>query len=348
MEHGDFSRAKEVYEQSLEIYRRLGYQNRLSSGLEGLGNALFALGDYGEARKQLQQSAAIVHALGFPRRLAFTLIYLGRVVHALDDVEEARRLFAEALSIATQAIDIRQQALALNGLGHIAFSLGDYAEAYQFYKQSLPLNQRSGLPLETAVSFSELGQAATALRNALEARQHFREALSLGLEMQLAPPLLETIVGIARLFAMEGVAVRAIELLSLVLNHPASHQELRDRATRLLNQLEAEGSPPWYVAAQEHGQALILENIAAELLAEFLSPDDTLLQEHQRLAQPLSQRELEILRLIAKGYSNREIAGELVFSVGTVKWYVHQIHSKLAVSSRTQAIARARELHLLL
>ena len=62
----------------------------------------------------------------------------------------------------------------------------------------------------------------------------------------------------------------------------------------------------------------------------------------------LTERELEILGLIAKGFSNREIAAKLIYSLGTVKWYVHQIYGKLGVGSRIQAIARARELNLLL
>jgi len=61
----------------------------------------------------------------------------------------------------------------------------------------------------------------------------------------------------------------------------------------------------------------------------------------------LNDRELQILGLIAKGLSNREIATNLIFTVGTVKWYLHQIYDKLGVGSRTQAIDRARELNLL-
>lgn len=65
------------------------------------------------------------------------------------------------------------------------------------------------------------------------------------------------------------------------------------------------------------------------------------------LAEPLSERELEVLRLITEGCPNREIADRLVLAVSTVKWYVNVIYGKLQVKSRTQAVARARELHLL-
>jgi LuxR family transcriptional regulator, maltose regulon positive regulatory protein len=61
---------------------------------------------------------------------------------------------------------------------------------------------------------------------------------------------------------------------------------------------------------------------------------------------PLSERELEVLRLIVAGCSNREIADRLVLAVSTVKWYVNAIYGKLQVESRTKAIARARELNI--
>jgi LuxR family transcriptional regulator, maltose regulon positive regulatory protein len=65
------------------------------------------------------------------------------------------------------------------------------------------------------------------------------------------------------------------------------------------------------------------------------------------LVEPLSERELAVLTMIADGFSNREIADQLFLSVATVKWYLTHIYSKLGVQSRTLAIARARQLNLL-
>jgi LuxR family maltose regulon positive regulatory protein len=65
------------------------------------------------------------------------------------------------------------------------------------------------------------------------------------------------------------------------------------------------------------------------------------------LPDPLTPRELEIMRLICKGYSNPEIASELVVTINTIKKHTSNIYGKLGVRSRTQAIARAHELDLL-
>jgi LuxR family maltose regulon positive regulatory protein len=65
------------------------------------------------------------------------------------------------------------------------------------------------------------------------------------------------------------------------------------------------------------------------------------------MLDPLTAREREVLELIAEGLSNREIAARLFIATSTVKGYVHSLLRKLEVDSRTKAISRARELHLL-
>jgi LuxR family maltose regulon positive regulatory protein len=65
------------------------------------------------------------------------------------------------------------------------------------------------------------------------------------------------------------------------------------------------------------------------------------------LVESLSAREREVLRLIASGKSNAEVARTLVIAISTVKTHTNSIFSKLQVTSRTQAIALARDLHLL-
>jgi LuxR family maltose regulon positive regulatory protein len=65
------------------------------------------------------------------------------------------------------------------------------------------------------------------------------------------------------------------------------------------------------------------------------------------LIEPLTGREAEVLRLLAAGLSNQEIAEKLVLSVGTIKTHTHNLYGKLGVQSRTRAIARAKELNLI-
>ena len=98
-----------------------------------------------------------------------------------------------------------------------------------------------------------------------------------------------------------------------------------------------------------------LQSYVAKLLAAFpgvplISLDSSIGNQQskiQNLVEPLSDRELEVLRLVADGLSNHEIADKLIIGLGTVKTHINNIFGKLDVKNRTQAVARARELNLL-
>jgi LuxR family maltose regulon positive regulatory protein len=90
----------------------------------------------------------------------------------------------------------------------------------------------------------------------------------------------------------------------------------------------------------------ITREYAARLLRAAGREPDRTSREHE-LVEPLSDREREVLRLLATDLSGPEIAGELVVSLNTVRTHTHRIYAKLGVNNRRLAIRRARELDLL-
>jgi LuxR family maltose regulon positive regulatory protein len=100
---------------------------------------------------------------------------------------------------------------------------------------------------------------------------------------------------------------------------------------KLLQQAEIKGVYPDYV----------------RMLLSAAFPVDKEAHMTQRLIEPLSERELEILRLVAEGKSNQQIAEVLIIARGTVKKHINNIFGKLGVQSRTQCVARGREINLL-
>ena len=101
-------------------------------------------------------------------------------------------------------------------------------------------------------------------------------------------------------------------------------------------------------AATPNGYAgRLLEHFATETGPYDNSGNGAQRRGHGPGLEPLSEREIEVLELVAAGRSNAEIARELYLSVGTVKAHVHHIFGKLLVRNRSQAVARARELQLL-
>jgi DNA-binding NarL/FixJ family response regulator/signal transduction histidine kinase len=90
------------------------------------------------------------------------------------------------------------------------------------------------------------------------------------------------------------------------------------------------------------GGALVQPALTTRLVDRFGA-----LAEREQLAETLTEREAEVLRLLATGARNREIAARLVVTEKTIKHHVGQIHAKLGVRTRTEAVARARQLGLL-
>ena len=95
------------------------------------------------------------------------------------------------------------------------------------------------------------------------------------------------------------------------------------------------------------GGALIEPTVAKRVMAEFARLQPPVRSIDDGLPDPLSERELEILKLISAGLSNREIGNKLGLSEGTVKNYVTNVLQKIGVRDRTQAALRGRELGLI-
>ena len=100
------------------------------------------------------------------------------------------------------------------------------------------------------------------------------------------------------------------------------------------------------VTAAARGESVLQPSVAAKVLARFAQLDDAPRPRPQPLVAPLSGRELDVLRLLADGHSNREIAAALFLAEGTVKNHVTTVLGKLGARDRTQAALRARALEL--
>jgi len=134
--------------------------------------------------------------------------------------------------------------------------------------------------------------------------------------------------GYIRIFVDEGLP------MAQLLSEAATHGMMPDYISKLLAVFEAEEQPVLAGLAASPGKS---ED------KSYLPP----VSPAQPLIEPLSQRELKILQLIAQGLSNREISERLFLALSTIKGHNRNIFDKLQVQSRTEAVARARELGLL-
>jgi DNA-binding NarL/FixJ family response regulator len=101
------------------------------------------------------------------------------------------------------------------------------------------------------------------------------------------------------------------------------------------------------IRSAARGEYFLLPSITAKVIAEFSRLPKSTFNKSSEMTEALSPREFEILRLVATGVSNKEIADQLVISEGTVKNHLSSILAKLAVKDRLQAVLKARELGIL-
>jgi len=172
----------------------------------------------------------------------------------------------------------------------------------------------------------------------------------------------ETAVLLQRLLETAGTGghtSRAIEILllqALALQAQGNIDQAIGALERALSLAEPGGyirvfvdeGPPMARLLHEAATRGIAPDYTRRLLSAFpvaepeLSASSGAQASGSELVEPLSGRELEVLQLIAQGLTNREIASRLFLSLNTVKAHTRNIHGKLSVHSRTQAVARAR------
>ena len=101
------------------------------------------------------------------------------------------------------------------------------------------------------------------------------------------------------------------------------------------------------IHAAARGEYFLQPSITTKVMAEFSRTSRSVPSQNDSLEEPLSTRELEILRLVSNGLSNKEIADTLVIAEGTVKNHLTSILGKLTARDRMQAVIKARELGII-
>lgn len=255
---------------------------------------------------------------------------------AQGEVSGARQALTLAMDTAVQLQSAPHSALVAMEQARHDLAWGNLAAAVAWAAGYAHQRQSGNCPLQPLDSQT----AVVLMARIWLAQGHITPALDLLQEML---PTFET-AGRIRLM------VEAHILQALGWTAQAQPAAARQAITHALTLAQGEGYIRVFI---ENGATIVpLLTPIAQLFPDYvpqllalLPPGGSSTNGH--LLDPLTERELEILRLIALGCSNYQVANQLVISVGTVKGHVNHILSKLDAQSRTQAVARARELHLL-
>lgn len=208
-----------------------------------LGMVAHAQGRYLEAERLFKDSLAGFQHAGDPRASAFTLGFLSATAQVLGNYSEVEPLLRDSLQLARDTGDRMAQGTALHHLGQLTQAQGRPDQAQQFLQESVTLFREIGDRWSMARALKDLGETTLLKGDPATARRHFQAAVETGLDTDMLPVVLAALTGLAQVELIEGNSSRALELVMVALNHPASPQEARDFAKKLLDELEPALTP---------------------------------------------------------------------------------------------------------
>ena len=345
-DQGDYDQARGYLQESLSLSEQLGDALIVARALRGLGIVASNQSDFVQAAAYFAQALARFRALDDLPGVARCLNDLGLVAGRQGDHQRAIAYQEEALPISRKLGDDWQVCIVLGNLGGAYYDRGEYERGEALSEESLAVARRIGDTFGVAVNLHNLGNCVVRLGDTASAIERYREALTLSHELgehHLASRTLDRL-GVAlhqtgasrpaaRLFGAADAAREAIgdtlfaeEDVDLLNGHETVRDAVGDAT---------------YTAAWESGRTLPF----AQAVAEAVAAADAALVALRAAPVPalsgLTTREVEVLRLLADGRSDKDIAAALFVSRPTASKHVAAIISKLGVESRTAAVALA-------
>ena len=344
---GHLLEAEDILRRALELASERGDDTLNAAGEVHvrLGELLYEWDALGPAETRLTEGVRLAGRTGQIGTLVDGYVSLSRLRQARGDpdgaIEAARG--AERLARGSGVGRLVAEAAAWKSRLHLA--RGELATAISEW-------ERMGVGDGAPILVREVEQITRA--RLLVARGEHEDAL----------PLLSNLREVVQAAGRTGREIEVLNLKALTLRARGERERAVGTLTRALALGESEGYVRSFVdegpemaalisevlGARQRGRMRPSDRVSARYLAKLMAAFE---QEaatpatDEHLAEPLSERELEVLALIAAGESNREIAARLFVSTSTVKSHVNNLFRKLHARNRTQATARAREMNLL-
>jgi LuxR family maltose regulon positive regulatory protein len=383
---GETSEAIDLLESAAEESLQAGNLLVAAEALAHKARAMVERGEIDGGEQTYQRALDLVtHPGGSRGYVAWALIGLGEINRLRGNIDSALELFREGMETYANWLDLNTFYTSL-GIVHALLAKGQEADALDALQSAEELARRSTIPFYFT-RLVEAHRTLVLLRRGRlqEARTRMKEPPShdvLSTEVSYVEALVSDleILARARLALLEKNPRGCIDLaLPVALRARKQERELHalqadivlvqaywqteeiDKATSVLEHglsFAAERGivQPFVDEGPELARILyrarslgVDHPLIGKLLAAFpLDQQSSAAAETQpHSVEPLSAREVKVLTLLSQGLSNKEVAATLYLSVRTVKWYTSNIYAKLDVSSRTQAIAKARRLAIL-
>jgi non-specific serine/threonine protein kinase len=334
MMRGRLSEARHWLERALPLGAGLGASIR-AKAFNTAGVLAGLQGDATAAEPHFLESYRLWEQVGDTIRMAAATGNLGLVAQDRQDNARALECFARAEALYAEAGDRRGVAVSIGSRAHLARQQGHTLESVRLFEQTLAVFREVGDPRGMGNCLANFAHALIALGRPRDAIPHLVECLELRRSLGNTLAIAECLEGFAGVAMAQRQARRAARLLG---------------AAAVLREMT--GAPP--TLAERRQQELMLQRIREALTPGGLAREEALgramsLEEAMKYALdrsqpaartlPLSERELHVARLVARGLTNRQVAEVLSLTRRTVATHLEHIFAKLGLQTRAELAA---------
>jgi ATP/maltotriose-dependent transcriptional regulator MalT len=306
---GEYARACSLFEESLTIHRERGHKRGIAHTLSQLAQVLFVAQE-GQERigLLLEECLALSQEVGFKEGLAAYHCISAQVALQQGNLAIARTLAEKSIVLYRELGHQHGTANALAVLGKVCATEGDNITAYTLYEQSMTIASELNEKWVAAVYLVELGEVVAEQRQLAWAAQLWGAS--------------------GALREAAGIPVPRVELANYEHSLSAVRAQLGEKA---------------FAVAWSQGRSMAPKQALAARGQKPTSPPTAPVMPAPRYPAGLTAREAEVLRLLAEGLTDVQIAEKLVLSPRTVHAHISTIYSKLGVTSRSAATRYAIE-----
>ena len=348
LQRSDYAAARSLLEEALSLCREMDDKDGIAWALVNLALVFLFQGEYERARTLLEEAAVLSRERGDSWSIVNSLWILALVMSFQGDLARAHVLLEESLALSRQESYKGGIASSLFVSGMVQMQ-GDVAMARSLMEESLALFKELGDRQNVAQSLGSLAWITIVQGDYATARALLEESLTLARAVGSKWYIAACLVGLGAVVAAQGEEVWAARLLSAAQAlcdaiHGVLPPFMRNMQERAIDETLAQLGEEVFAAAWAEGRTMTPEQaLAARGPVTMLTttPAGPSSVPHARKAPPypngLTEREVDVLRLVAQGLTDAQIAKELCIEPSTVNSHLKSIYSKIGVSSRSAA-----------
>jgi predicted ATPase/DNA-binding CsgD family transcriptional regulator len=334
----DYEVGQSYAQQALTGYQEINYEPGMARALDSLGRCESYSGNSSAAMQHITAAMDLAKKLGDVRTQYSTLRALGEVTgRDSQKLPQSRAYLQEALKYAREFNDKFYTGHILNNLGEIEREEGRLEEAIPYYEEAIAIEKELGRQDELIIDEANIAFVYCRLGQYDQARVIFLKNLALALKSDhLELEITTGLLGMATIAVGEGEVTLAAKALGSI---DATKEPLLFWATDR-GEYERTSAAAKALLGDQQFARLFREGEAmsvAQAAQIFLDPQSKESTRKVELLNSLTKREIEVLRLVAQGLSDAQVAERLVLSPRTVNAHLTSVYNKLGVNSRAAA-----------